>query len=333
MTERSIAAEIEERLLVPTYGSRWASASIAAHRGLALPLQLTGTVRRWVLEVAGQPASLLGLGRPKLVEPIAARLFGTLPAPSRESRRILWNPGVMNTEGADLVIAEVHRWMAPRFRRAGWLIIPNGVRWQGDLSQVPPAEPCRSLAEDLRKLVKNGFTATQSTAPADWEEFYREMVQPNALARHGQTAWLPSHRLIMELRRGGILHRIWRDGVCVAGACSLGQGDTLWLPLSGIRHGNEALLRLGAGAAVLALPLQWAREQGYRRVDLGRTGPFLRDGLQLYKRKWGLTPIPDPLAHVAAVWVGSPVARQAFVREPALVEQGAELREYSGAAS
>src|SRR4051812_8573953 len=114
MTEGSIAAEIEERLLVPTYGSRWSPASIAAHRSLALPLQLTGPVRRWLLEIAGRPASLLGLGRPKLVEPIASRLFGNLPAPSRESRRILWNPSALNPEGADLVIAEVHRWMAPR---------------------------------------------------------------------------------------------------------------------------------------------------------------------------------------------------------------------------
>jgi len=68
-------------------------------------------------------------------------------------------------------------------------------------------------------------------------------------------------------------------------------------------------------------------------VDVGRTGPFVNDGLQIYKRKWGLSPVPDPLGHVAAVRVASPVAGLAFGREPVLVEQGSQLQVYAGAAS
>ena len=40
---------------------------------------------------------------------------------------------------AHLVIAEVHRWLAPRFRRAGWIVVPNQVRWQGNPDALPPA--------------------------------------------------------------------------------------------------------------------------------------------------------------------------------------------------
>jgi GNAT acetyltransferase-like protein len=333
MTSRSIAAEIEERLLVPTYSSRWSPATIAAHRSLALPFQLVGQVCRWKVELAGMSVSVAGIGREKLIEPMAFRLFGELPKASREARRMLWSPGVLIDSGADVVIAEVHRWMAPRFRRSGWLTIPEAVRWQGDLDQVPPAEPCRSLTEDLRKLAKNGFSITHTTESKDWEEFYREMVQPQARARHGQSAWLPSRRLMAELARSGTLHLIWQHGERVAGACSLRRGDTLWLPLSGIRHGDQELLRQGAGTAVLALPLEWARTQGYHRVDAGRTGPFINHGLHHFKRKWGLSPVPDPLAHVAAVWIAAPAARQAFAQEPVLVEQGKQLRVYAGVAS
>jgi GNAT superfamily N-acetyltransferase len=245
---------------------------------------------------------------------------------------MLWRPAALANTGADVVVAEVHRWMAPRFRHSGWVIVPRAVRWQGELTQVPPAEPQRSLLEDLRKIRQNGFTITQTTAPEDWEEFYTEMVRPQARFRHGATAWLPSRRLMDEFAAAGTLHFISKDGVRVAGACSLRRGDTLWLPLSGIRGGDPLLLRQGAGTAALALTLDWARAAGYHRVDAGRTGPFINEGLQQFKRKWGLTPTPDPLAHVAAVWVASVAARQAFARQPVLVEDGAALRTYAGEA-
>jgi hypothetical protein len=333
VADRTLAAEIEERLLVPTYSSRWAPATIAAHRGLALPFQLVGPVRRWKVHFGGVPIGVAGIGRAKLIEPIAGRLFDELPGASEEARRILWSPAALIDTGADVILAEVHRWMAPRFHRAGWLIVPEAVRWQGDLDQVPPTAPCRSLVEDLRKVAKHGFTITHTTAHEDWEEFYTTMVLPHAVSRHGESAWLPSRRFMAELARTGTLHLIWQDGVSVAGACSLRRGDTLWLPVSGIRDGDPGLLRQGAGAAALSLTLQWAREQGYRRVDAGRTGPFIHEGLQQFKRKWGLAPAPDPLAHVAAVWVGSEAARQAFCRQPVLVEEGIGLRVYAGEAT
>jgi GNAT superfamily N-acetyltransferase len=330
---RSLAAAIEELLLVPAYASRWAPASIAAHRGLAFPLQLLGQVHRWTVQLGDGTVHVAGVGRQKLIEPLCYRLFGELARPSHEDRRALWNPAALVKTDADLVVAEVHRWMAPRFRRSGWLIVPEAVRWQGTLTEVPPAAPSRSLFEDLRKVRQHGFTLTQTTAPEDWEQFYHEMVRPQAMARHGESAWLPSRRLMAEFARTGTLHMISRGGVRVAGACSLGSGDNLWLPLSGIRHGDPALLRQGAGTAALALTLEWARRQGYRRVDAGRTGPFLNDGLQRFKRKWGLLPALDPLAHVAAVWVATSAARKIFSQQPVLVEQGTDLGTYAGEAA
>jgi hypothetical protein len=321
---------IEERLWVPTYSSRWAPATIAAHRGMALPLQLVGQVQRWSVHFRGTKVQLAGIGRKKLVEPLYLRLFGELPQPSREAHRMLWSPGLLANTGADVVVAEVHRWMAPRFRRSGWMIVPEAVRWHGELAQVPPAEPERSLLEDLRKIRKNGFTLTQASAPEDWEEFYTEMVQPQARFRHGESAWVPSRRFMDELVTAGTLHLVMKGGVRVAGACSVRRGDTLWLPLAGIRGGDPLLLRQGAGTAALALTLDWARAAGYRRVDAGRTGPFINEGLQQFKRKWGLSPTPDPLAHVAAVWVATAIGGLAFARQPVLAEDGAALRIYAG---
>jgi hypothetical protein len=63
---------------------------------------------------------------------------------------------------------------------------------------------------------------------------------------------------------------------------------------------------------------------------MGRTSPFLHDGVQQYKRKWGLTAAPDPLAHLTAVWVGSDAARLAFAREPVLADGDEGLWLYGG---
>ncbi len=85
--------------------------------------------------------------------------------------------------------------------------------------------------------------------------------------------------------------------------------------------------------AAYALAFEWARGEGCVTVDMGRTSPFLHDGIQQYKRKWGLDPVPDPLAHLVAIRVGSDAARLAFAREPVLIEREAGLWLYAGAST
>ena len=317
---RSLAAAVEERLLVPTYGSRWRGASIAAHRSLALPLQLVGPARRRTTAFRGEQLRVLEVGREKLTSELCAGLLGELPQAIPGAVRALWNPSALANADADLILVEVHRWMAPRFRRAGWLMVPDAVRWEGELSQVPPARPSRSLLEDLKKIQRQGYMVEHTTASADWEEFDVTMVRPLARARHGDKAWTASRGLLQQLARAGTLHFVRLDGRRVAAACSVPRGDTIWIPLSGIKNGDPSLLRRGVRVAALAATLDWARSQGYRRVDVGRTSPFLHDGVQQYKRKWGLHPVPDPLAHMVGVWARSSLGRAVLLRSPVLIE-------------
>ena len=327
---RSLAAVVEERLLIPSYSSRWAFAPISAHRTMSLPLQLVGQAQRRTVHFGATPIEVLGIGRRKLIDPLCAKLFGELPIARSEGLQLAWSPAGLTYLETDVVVAEVHRWMVPNFRRAGWLIVPSSVRWHGDLATMPPPEPSRSLLANLAKIRKHGFSLIQVAGPEDWAEFFETMVKPQARVRHGSTAWLPSPAFLRQLAQRGTLHMVVENGVRIAGACTIPHGDMLWIPLLGIREGNPQLLQRGASVAALALPLEWARTQNYRRVDLGRTGPFVNDGLQQYKRKWGFVPVPDPLTHVTAVWLGSDAARQAFQREPVLVEDGAGLRTYAG---
>ena len=328
---RTLTALLEEQLIIPSYASPWAFASVGLHRAMSLPLQLAGTVRRRSVSSAGDTIQLMSIGREKLVDAVATGIFGDLPVPSCEGRRPVWDLVAAAPE-ADLVIAEVHRWMAPQLRRRGWLIVPRSVRWQGDLAMVPPPVPSKSLQANLAKLRKQSFSLVQGTSEEDWREFYATMVEPQALARHGSTAWVASRSFLSKVAARGTLHFIVENGVRVAGICTIPCGDTLWFPLMGVRHGDPGLLQRGASFASIALPLEWARQNGYRRVDLGRTGSFVNDGLQQYKRRWGLVPVPDHLSLVTAVRVGSAVARRAFSRAPVLTETEAGLQVYAGEA-
>lgn len=323
------AAALEERLLVPTYASRWAPLSVMAHRVLALPLQVRGPMRRRVVRSGDREITVLEIGRAKATEVICTRLLGELPGAEHCAARSLRDPAAA-AGAAHLVVAEVHRWYAPRFRRAGWVVVPGQVRWEGELARLPPPEASRSLKDDLRKLRSRGFTLERAGSAEDWDEFTTRMLAPNSSARFGEEAWLPSPYLMRQFRERAALHFVIRDGARVGGLCALRRGSTFWFPLNGVRDGDPALLRAGVSAAVYALGFEWARRQGGIRADVGRTSPFLNDGVQQYKRKWGLTPVPDPLAHLTAVWVGSDAARLAFARQPVLAEGDRGLWLYGG---
>ncbi|MEO6055543.1 MAG: GNAT family N-acetyltransferase [Gemmatimonadales bacterium] len=329
----AFVATVGERLLPPAYGSRWGLGPMAVRRSISLPMRLTGEARAGTVATPDGAVRVVGIGREQPIARLVARLFGRDAGSAAAHRRALWSPGALTGYDADLVVAEVDRGMAPRFRRSGWMIVPDAVRWAGDLADVPGSAPSPSLRDDLRQVAREGFTLTQTTDPEDWEMFAERMVAPQARARFGTDAWIPSRGLLRDLMRAGTLHLVWLEGQVVAGVCSVGHGEIVWLPVSGVRDGDPSLLRRGANLAALALPLAWARERGYRRVDAGRTSPFLRDGVQQLKRKWGLLPKADPLVRVMAVRVGSDIARRAFTREPLLVEGAEGLRSYHGDAA
>lgn len=336
---RAVAA-IEERFLVPAYASPRAALWIAGHAGLALPLQLAGRVRRYVARVGDDALRVVTVGRMKHCTPPLERWLGDLEprvsaAPARW--RSAWHPGALSALDADIIAVEVHRWLAPRYARAGWAVIPDAVRWLGDPRAIPTAKPGRSVGNDLRAIVKYGYTLeiADTPTPADWDEFYSAMVLPHARRRFATDSWHPSDRLRREFAAAGHLHFVQRDGVRVAGICAIATGNRLWYPLLGVRADNPDLLRQGATAAALVLSFRWAREHGFEHADLGRTSSFLSDGVHRFKRKWGLQPARDPLAHRVALWVhrASEGLRRILEREPVLIETAAGLETFAGAVS
>jgi hypothetical protein len=322
---------IEERFLVPAYSSVRAPMWIAAHRALSMPFQLQAPARRLSARFEGEELKIVAIGRSKLFRPALRRLFEEVQQVEITTTRTIWQPQWLGDLDADLVVAEVHPWVADGFRQAGWMIMPDSVRWSGDPAQLPPAMPCHSLREDLRKMRRYRYALEEVTGPQVWDEFYHSMLLPQALARFGDAAWLPSRRFLKELAAKGVLHFLNRDGERIAGVITVRHGDTLWIPLMGLRDGNEVLLRQGATVALFFKIFEWARAQGCRRIDSGRTSSFVKEGVHRNKSKWGLLPAPEPLAHFLAMRIGPASAlRRAFAAQPVLMETSTGLELYSG---
>ncbi|HEU5170131.1 MAG TPA: GNAT family N-acetyltransferase [Gemmatimonadales bacterium] len=326
----SLLAAVEERFLVPVYTSRHARFWVASHRALALPLTLRGPLTRYEGSVAGERLRIACAGRPKRFEFLlgrlaAERLRGDTPAVR------LWSPATLAALDADLVAANVHRWVAPTFARAGWLLVPDAVRWRAATAYLPPRSPGRSLASNLRKAERLGCMFEPAGTPADWREFFDAMVVPLATTRHGERAWMPSHRFRRTLERRATLYFLRRGGMRVAGICSVRGRASVWYPLIGVRDADPELLANGITTAVLAAAFAAARAEGILWVDCGRTDPFPDDGVAWAKRAWGFVPVRDPLAHLVALrCADGGLAARLFARTPVFVERGGTIEVAGG---
>jgi hypothetical protein len=301
---------------------------IKVRDGLSLPRQLLGVAHRYAASIEGREVDVLCVGsRPSMRW--LRRMFDDVRFVARDRTRAAWNPS-RGVESGDLVLARVHPWFVGRFREGGWLILPNWVRFQGELAEIPPKVPCRSLECDLQKLRRQTYTLEMAGSAEDWDEFFFQMLAPHARNRFGEMASIPSAREWRGIVCHARLLFVRRGNERVAGFTAIPKGEMLWSPRLGVR--DASLLKEGVVAAGYALLFQWARENGFQRIDLGRTSPFIRDGVYRYKRKWGLAPVADPAVRftAAAIDPACGTLRQAFARQPVLIDSGAGLRVFSG---
>lgn len=316
-----------------TEAARW----VAAHRALSLPYLLRGRIRQFDARFDGSALRVITAGRTKRLEPLLRRLFTDVTLTGAGSGVALWGPERLAAQhaGADLVAATIHRWAAPAFLRKGWLVAPELVRWIAPVSVALPTPEPESVLSDRRRAKRNGFTAEVVSARDVWDEYFRGMVAPYAAARHREHAWHPSPHLQRALALRGVIIFARQGDRRVAGCCAVPCGTRLWLALSGVLDGDLRHLRAGALAIAIVWVLDWARQHGFRLIDLGRTVPFQNDGVHAWKRrKWNLTPECDPLAQLVAFRVrpDSTAARAAFAREPLLVETRKALVRFDGGA-
>jgi hypothetical protein len=317
--------------------SRWSGPAarywIGAFWIFALPFLISGRVFRLETEIAGEHVSALCIGRNKRFQDLAQKVFNGAELQPTGARRALWRVSDRSCGDADFVAMETHPWLAAGLRRRGWIIVPEFVRWRGRIAEMPPRPPGGSLSEDLRKLTRHEFTCEAATSREAWDEFLQEIVIPYARYRFGEDAWIPTEAFTRPLpgAHSWILF-VRHQGRRVAASCVVLHNNEAWTPLLGVRKEDVALLKHGAMAAVYSFLIAWLRERGAEELDFGRTSSFRRNGLALYKAKWGFCPEAEPLSPLIAMRFrpDRPALREAFERQPVYTLRERNLSVFDG---
>jgi hypothetical protein len=181
-------------------------------------------------------------------------------------------------------------------RRLGWLVfgdkclhVPDCI---GTNLTVPPdgdvtRRARHSNRSNIRAIRQNHLCWETGHDLEDFDHFYYRMYIPYALARHGEGAMIRSHaRLRNYMRHGGILW-VLHNGRRVSGSLFAVAGDTLYLICRGTGLQRENAVYRGAINSSYVFGVQYAKQAGLHRLDLGVCRPSLRDGVLVYKKRWG----------------------------------------------
>jgi SAM-dependent methyltransferase len=274
------------------------AAAAIARRAAAVPIYLDQRLALWTGPCGAQPAHVAGWGKADAPRRLFDIVFDAPPAKTPHGRRSLRQVLRTPAAGADLLVAETTPALAPFFRRRGFLLVPDSIRFAAPTTDVlaAVAAPGRSLRSDLKLVRTLGWR--HEVRPYSRElaqRFHAHYCLPHALARYEEEARVPSLAWIERQMAAGVvlvLGRPERPEPCVMGIV-VRRGPLLWMSNLGTRGGDPEVLRAGGLAALYLAFAELGRDRGVARLDVGRCSPWRTDGTVRFKWKWGYRPVVD----------------------------------------
>lgn len=262
--------------------------------GLRLPFtswrvsvqELCGTSR-----VSGQEVRMLAAGMPRWAAQVGPYFFAGEPVVEKTTLVPVWflrRHLNQRQASADLTLAGIDRISARLFLGKDYLAMPPLISsWQSvPANPSDSAQKRSSVASDLRRAKKQGYTSQLSKAAGDFDLFYEHFYKPYILGRHTTNARLTPRWMLRLVYAFGSIQWLTLKGERVAADLVMKQGRGYNLVVTGVRDGRQDLLRQGAMAALYINSVGHARQLGCTRILLGSSRAFLQDGLTRYKGKW-----------------------------------------------
>ena len=118
-------------------------------------------------------------------------------------------------------------------------------------------------------------------------DFYHDMLVPYTNKRYPNSDMIEKYELLKKkFRKCDLLLLKWQ-GQEIAGGLIGYNGTKVHFLYLGIKDAKPAYIEIGALGAIYYFTLQYLNDKGFKKVDLGLSRAFLRDGVLNYKRKWG----------------------------------------------
>ncbi len=273
------------------------------------------------------------------------KIFGeTLEPTPLETRSLLQVlKGKEDIFTADLMLCPVNPWTAPLFSQRGWRVLPLFVNCHADLSKpISELITSKGAKDDLRVARRLGYQFQLVNSDEGLHEFFHHMLMPMIKVRHEERAFLSQWEDIERTYRHGILIAAYLESEWIGAILlALDGSDTVRIANIGWRNGNDQWLKKGIAAALYHQAFVWAKENRYRKVNLGSSNPFANDGPLNFKLKWGASLVAPELSVAdgqvdgARSFIGAKFnlqssAAQSFLSSSPVLEcQGSKIRAIS----
>ena len=232
------------------------------------------------------------ISRKRIPEYFLAKFYAELPSVEIESRIYLWQiPGrvKMIEKKTGLLFVRTHAFLK-YILRDGFIAIPEYIKQildvKGDEKEIKKNFHKGLKKTELRRIRKYGYSYEISTDPEKVEFFYQRMYIPFTSKRHQEYAHLDSLEIVQEETTAGIMF-LKKDNQCIGGASMRKKADTLIVKKFGIIDADDMFYKHSILGALYYFIITFAKEEGYKKVDLGFTPPILSDGILIFKNKWG----------------------------------------------
>lgn len=242
----------------------------------------------------------------------------------------LWdlNSRLQTADGMpDLSIVHVGKLEAERFFKADCLRIPDTIsvflKTPENIESLWRSN--HSLKSDMRLVKRAGMVMKVEGPETDFGTFYHRFYLPFINDRHGELAYAREEEWLKDrLLDGGAMIWIERGGEKIAGSLVQVIGEVLHCWVAGTRDGDLALMKAGAVSATYLSEIEYAQRQGCKYINFGLCQASLRDGVLLYKRKWGteMRPTPDNSGYFLIRWPSWNQNVAAFFAANPLVHEG-----------
>jgi len=189
----------------------------------------------------------------------------------------------------------------------------------GDVN-IPLPVSNKSAKEDLRKIRKNKLRFEVTNEESQFHSFYHNMYVPYVTRRHEDRTCLRKYdHLIRDFKLGlSQLLFVKKGNEAIAGQVIGFQGNQPGLGCVGLKDGNPAHLKDGAMAAAFYFSSLYLQERGYKKMSLGGSRAFLKDGVLQYKKKWNLELVRRTTFNTTKLFIFKP----GFIVKPLQLSQG-----------
>ena len=259
-------------------------------------IQLSVTLFDGKEKLSGSNIKTLFFGGERIVPYIINHLYSKEPKKEILGKVFIWNTkSILQSDIAkpDIIFIGVDEFLLKFLSKNRFIVIPEWVLFTLDLSkpllEVFKLSKNKSLGDDLRKVRKYEYHYKITHKQSEFEYFYYQMYLPYIPKRFRKLTIPTSFQHMKMIFDKGYLIMIKQGDEDISGMIVWTNNEKVFASYLGIREGRMEYLKKGALSAAYYFTILWAKEKGYKQLDLAHSRSFLNDGLFIYKKKWNTT--------------------------------------------